>query len=131
MRWMIETAGLGSNDCIGDGGAFARYFCRLSFPLCGDDPGGSGDPTLAIQLPICWDYCVGTEIACSLTPELAAAACDMAVQKSVVSPPGYAGTCVSRAARRAAGRLLTIWAGLAAAAALRAAPIGRTDLYLT
>ena len=66
--------------------AFQSYFCALSFPQCVAIDG------VYVELPVCWSYCMQSEMACT-SASVATKACTMGVK-------ARAGWTSTRALRR-------------------------------
>ena len=47
--------------------AFKLYFCLLSFPRCEEDV---ENPGTFLELPLCYDFCVNSHMACIGDPTL-------------------------------------------------------------
>mmetsp|Transcript_14059 Transcript_14059/g.33710 ORF Transcript_14059/g.33710 Transcript_14059/m.33710 type:complete len:134 (+) Transcript_14059:497-898(+) len=97
--WSMEFPGLVTTECTL---AFKVYFCLLSFPRCEED---AENPGVFLEIPLCFDFCVSSHMACIGDPTLSAAACDQAVTLGRVAPPRGDVMCVSRGA----GRLVVAW----------------------
>ena len=74
-------------------GALKAYWCAMAFPRCQeyravDEPQAKslGLELELVETPICWDFCMSTEMACIGDKEQATAACLQQVRIGKVSP---------------------------------------------
>ena len=62
--WELEFPALVTTECTD---AFKLYFCLLSFPRCEED---IERPGTFLELPLCYDFCVNSHMACIGDPTL-------------------------------------------------------------